>query len=88
LTNKRQNFKIIYMSQTITLPKSVFEELIERVTRLEAAVFGKKEKIKEEYVKLSPKAKRRYKKMEEDIKKGKNIYIATSTEDFFKQLGI
>jgi hypothetical protein len=88
LTNKRQNFKIIYMSQTITLPKSVFEELIERITRLEAAVFGKKEKIKEEYVKLSPAAKKRYKKMEEDIKKGKNIYIATSTEDFFKQLGI
>jgi hypothetical protein len=76
------------MSQTITLPKSVFEELIERLNRLEAAVFGKKEKIKEEYVKLSPKAKRRYKKMEEDIKKGKNIYIAISTEDFFKQLGI
>ena len=76
------------MSQTITLPKSVFEELIERLNRLEAGVFGKKEKIKEEYVKLSPKAKRRYKKMEEDIKKGKNIYIAISTEDFFKQLGI
>ena len=47
MTNKRQNFKIIYMSQTITLPKSVFEELIERVARLEEAFFGKKEKIKE-----------------------------------------
>jgi len=53
LTNKRQNFKIIYtiyMNQTITLPKSVFEELIERITRLEAAVFGKKEKIKEDTI--------------------------------------
>jgi hypothetical protein len=38
------------MSQTITLPKSVFEELIERITRLEAAVFGKKEKIKEDTI--------------------------------------
>lgn len=53
MTNKRQNFKIIYtiyMNQTITLPKSVFEELIERITRLEAAVFGKKEKIKEDTI--------------------------------------
>jgi hypothetical protein len=38
------------MSQTITLPKSVFEELIERLNRLEAAVFGKKEKIKEDTI--------------------------------------
>jgi len=76
------------MSQTITIPKSVFKELIERLTCLEAVVFGKKQEIKEEYVKLSPAAKKRYKKMEEDIKKGRNIYIANSTEDFFKQLGI
>lgn len=76
------------MSQTITIPKSVFKELIERLTCLEAVVFGKKQEIKEEYVKLSPAAKKRYKKMEEDIKKGRNIYIAKSTEDFFKQLGI
>jgi hypothetical protein len=74
------------MSQTITLPKSVFEELIERLNRLEAAVFGKKEKIKEEYVKLSPKAKRRYKKMEEDIKKGKNIYTFNDPETALKFL--
>jgi hypothetical protein len=38
------------MSQTITLPKSVFEELIERVARLEEAFFGKKEKIKEDTI--------------------------------------
>jgi len=76
------------MSQTITISKSVFEELIERINPLEAVVFGKKEKVKEEYVKLLPTVKRRYKKMEEDIKKGRNIYIAKSTEEFFKQLGI
>ena len=50
MTNKRQNFKIIYISQIITLPKLVFEELIERLNRLEAAVFGKKEKIKEDTI--------------------------------------
>jgi len=36
------------MSQTITLPKSVFEELIERLNRLEAA-FWKKRKDKRRY---------------------------------------
>jgi len=74
------------MSQTITLPKSVFEKLVERLNRLETAVFGKKEKAKEEYVKPSPAAKRRYKKMEEDIKKGRNIYTFDDPETALKFL--
>jgi len=74
------------MSQTITIPKSVFEDLIERLNRLEAVVFGKKQEIKEEYVKLSPAAKKRYKKMEEDIKKGRNIYTFDDPETALKFL--
>lgn len=77
------------MNQTISLPKSVFEELVTRLNRLETFVFGKNiNHNMDEYIKLSPAAKRRYKKMDEDFKNGKNIYVANSTEEFFKQLGI
>ncbi len=76
------------MSQTITLPKTAFENLLDRIGRLESAVFGKKEQFPAEYVKLTPRAKKRYKKMEEDFKKGRNFYVAESTEEFFKQLRI
>ena len=37
-------------------------------------------------VKLSAKAEKRYLAMEEDFKKGRNIYKADNLEDFFKQL--
>ena len=39
-----------------------------------------------EPVKLSAKAEKRYLAMEEDFKKGRNIYKADNLEDFFKQL--
>lgn len=62
------------MSQTITIPKSTFDEILKRLYRLEEIVFGKKITTDKEYVKLSKKAKLRYKKIEEDLKKGKNLY--------------
>lgn len=40
----------------------------------------------EEIIHLSPAAKKRYKKIEEDIQNNRNIYRAKDTEDFFKQL--
>lgn len=42
--------------------------------------------IPPEYIKLSPAAKKRYKKMEEDIKHGRNVYYAKDADDFLKQL--
>lgn len=39
-----------------------------------------------ENVRLSPKAEKRYLAMEEDFKKGRNVYKASSVEDFFRQL--
>lgn len=60
--------------------------MLDRIGRLESAVFGKKEQFPAEYVKLSPRAKKRYKKMEEDFKKGKNFYVAESMEDLLKEL--
>lgn len=70
------------MNQTITLPKTVFENLIERINRLESVVFGKKkEKFPDEYVVLSDRAKKRYKKMDKDFKKGKNVYSFDNSDD-------
>ena len=69
------------MSQTISLPKSAFENLLERISRLETVVFGKKKKEYSDYIKLTPAAKKRYKKMDEDIKKGKNIYTFDNSDD-------
>ncbi len=40
----------------------------------------------EEIVYLSSKAEKRYAKMDEDIKKGKNVYTAKDVDDFLKQL--
>lgn len=40
----------------------------------------------EEVVQLSPKAEKRYLKMEEDFRRGRNIYTAKSVEDLMKQL--
>ncbi len=75
------------MNQTISLPKSVFEELVTRLNRLETIVFGKKQSQgTDEYIKLSPAAKRRYKKMDEDIKNGKNIYTFNDKDDGLKFL--
>lgn len=77
------------MNQSITLPKTVFEELVGRIKRLESVVFAKNQKqFPDEKVILSQRAKRRYKKMDEDFKKGRNITVAYSTKEFFKQLGI
>ncbi len=39
-----------------------------------------------EYIKLSPKAKKRYAKMTEDFRKGKNIKSFDSMEDLIKDL--
>lgn len=39
-------------------------------------------------VKLSAKNERRYLRMTEDFKKGKNTYTAKNLEEFFKQLGL
>ncbi len=75
------------MNQTISLPKSVFEEFVTRLNRLETIVFGKSQSQKtDEYVKLSPAAKRRYKKMDEDFKNGKNIYTFNDKDDGLKFL--
>lgn len=75
------------MNQTISLPKSVFEELVTRLNRLETIVFGKKQsETADEYIKLSPVAKRRYKKIDEDIKNGKNIYTFNDKDDGLKFL--
>ncbi len=77
----------MHMVQTITLPKTVIENLLNRINRLESAVFGeKKGQFPSEYVKLSPKAKSRYKKMEEDFKKGRNVYRFDNSEDALKFL--
>lgn len=71
-----------YMTQIISLPQPVFEELVGRIRRLESAVFGKKkEQFPAEYVKLSLCAKKRYQKIDEDIKKGKNIYSFNNPDD-------
>lgn len=39
-----------------------------------------------EYVTLSPKAVRRYKRMIRDFKTGKNVYKAKDVDDFLRQL--
>ena len=75
------------MNQTISLPKSVFEELVTRLNRLETIVFGKnKVKGRMNTSNSSPAAKRRYKKMDEDIKNGKNIYTFNDKDDGLKFL--
>ncbi|MBI5123328.1 hypothetical protein HZA75_05725 [Candidatus Roizmanbacteria bacterium] len=75
------------MNQTISLPESVFEELVTRLNRLETIVFGKKQsQTADEYIKLSPAAKRRYKKIDEDIKNGKNIYAFNDENSALKFL--
>ncbi|KKQ25970.1 MAG: hypothetical protein US40_C0004G0005 [Candidatus Roizmanbacteria bacterium GW2011_GWC2_37_13] len=75
------------MNRIISLPKSVFEELVTRLNRLETIVFGKSQsKTTEEYIKLSPAAKKRYKKIDEDIKNGKNIYAFNDKDDGLKFL--
>ena len=75
------------MSQTITIPKTIFAELINRLNRLEAAVFGKKKgQFPVEYVVLSERAKKRYKRMGEDFKKGRNFYVADNVEGLLKEL--
>ena len=43
--------------------------------------------FEEEEVELSPAAVKRYNKMIEDIRGGKNVYRAESKEEFLKQLG-
>lgn len=70
------------MTQIISLPQPVFEELVSRIRRLESVVFGKKkEQFPAEYVRLSPRAKKRYQKMDKDIIKGKNIYSFDNPDD-------
>ncbi len=40
----------------------------------------------ERMVYLSPKAEKRYAKIDEDIRKGKNVYAAADVDDFLRQL--
>ncbi len=42
--------------------------------------------FEENIVYLSPKAEKRYAKIDEDIKKGKNIHEAADVDDFLRQL--
>ena len=42
--------------------------------------------FEENIVYLSPKAEKRYAKIDEDIKKGKNVYAAADVDDFLRQL--
>lgn len=42
--------------------------------------------FEENIVYLSPKAEKRYAKIDEDIKKGKNVYAAKDVDDFLRQL--
>lgn len=42
--------------------------------------------FEENIVYLSPKAEKRYAKIDEDIKKGKNVYEAADVDDFLRQL--
>ena len=44
------------------------------------------EVVPAEYIKLSPAAKKRYAKMTEDFKKGRNIYQAKDVDDLLRQL--
>ena len=75
------------MSQTVSIPKTVFENLVERINKLEAVVFGKKkEKFPDEYVVLSKRAEKRYKKMDEAFKKGRNFYVADDVNTLLKEL--
>lgn len=75
------------MNQTISLPKSVLEELVTRLNRLETIIFGKQQsQTADEFIKLSPAAKKRYKNIDEDIKNGKNIYAFNDKDDGLKFL--
>ena len=75
------------MNQTISLPASVLEELLNRIGRLESIVFGKKTMDKfEEKIVLSERAKKRYKKMDEDLKQGKNIYAHKDSDEALRFL--
>ncbi len=57
----------------LVLTKLVHHELIVEV-------------VPAEYIKLSPAAKKRYAKMTEDFKKGRNIYQAKDVDDLLRQL--
>ncbi len=75
------------MNQTISLPASALEELLNRIGRLESIVFGKKTIDKfEEKIVLSERAKKRYKKMDEDLKQGKNIYVHKDSDEALRFL--
>lgn len=75
------------MNQTISLPASALEELLNRIGRLESIVFGKKTMDKfEEKIVLSERAKKRYKKINEDLKQGKNIYAHKDSNEALRFL--
>lgn len=75
------------MNQTISLPASALEELLNRIGRLESVVFGKKIMDKfEEKIVVSERAKKRYKKMDEDLKQGKNIYAYKNSDEALRFL--
>jgi len=58
------------------LPKSVLDQLVTRLNRLEAIVFGKNKSqgTNPQDIILSSKAKKRYEKIDRDITQGKNIH--------------
>ncbi|MDO8741808.1 MAG: hypothetical protein Q7J11_01540 [Candidatus Roizmanbacteria bacterium] len=75
------------MNQTISLPASALEELLNRIGRLELIVFGKKTMDKfEDKIVLSERAKKRYKKMDKDLKQEKNIYAYKDSNEALRFL--
>ena len=71
------------MTQTLALEKTLIEEILARLENIENLL---NELLQGEIVTLSPTAKKRFKKIEEDIKKGANLYEAKSFTEFKKLL--
>lgn len=69
--------------------KQGFPSLVDSVRTFVTQLAKRELKVSEEpseYVKLSPRAKKRYKKMEQDFKFGRNIYTAKSIDEMIRQL--
>lgn len=78
---------ILRMARTVTIPRTLLDELLIRISRLEKAVFKKAHVVqKEPTVQLSARAEKRYAKMEDDFRQGKNISTAYSVDELLKQL--
>jgi antitoxin component of RelBE/YafQ-DinJ toxin-antitoxin module len=69
--------------QGVTLAE-IIHSLLDKFTKREVSVSI--ERKDEEVVFLSARAKRRYAKMDEDFRTGKNVYTAKDADDLFRQL--